>query len=103
MDPTVSAAVTLIQLGVAGVFLWAFLTDKLRTKSAVDEMIARIRELYDARIAELLERLRQERADKNEWKRLALGTERRLDQVTPVLATAIAPAVPSDDTAEAAP
>lgn len=108
MDPQTIAA--LVQLGVAGVFIYAFLTDKIRTKAAADERqadsdsrLAEVRALYDARIAEGDERYTEMREDRNHWRGLTLGTERRLDQVTPLVATAVGVPVPSaEPAAEAA-
>lgn len=94
MEPQTFAA--LVQLGVAGVFLYAFLADKLRTKAAVDEAqrvsearLAEQREMYEAR-------LREEREVRGQWRALALGSEQRLDRAVPVVAAAVGAPVPSE-------
>lgn len=94
-----------LQLGVAGLILYAFLTDKLRTKAQVDQERAqhdahdlRVQALYEQAIKDRDQRLIEERRRGDEWKQLALGTERRLDRVTPVVAAAAA-GVPSSPAA----
>ena len=86
MDPQAVAA--LVQLGVAGVILWAFLTDRLRTTEQSDERVAEVSKLWEARFREM-------RDDRNEWRRLALGTEKRLDAASSTVATALGAPVPS--------
>lgn len=93
MDPQALAA--LVQLGVAGVFLYAFLTDRLRTRAQSDERQAETTRLWEARTAESDRRHDELRADRDEWKQLALGTERRLDRALPTVATAIGAPLPS--------
>lgn len=86
MDAQAIAA--LVQLGVAGVFLYAFLSDRLRTKASVDERVDEHDELWRRAYDEM-------KAERDEWRRLALGTERRLDAALPTVATAIGAPVPS--------
>lgn len=95
MDPQTVAA--LVQLGVAGIFLYAFLADKLRTKTQSDERQAETTRLWEARSAEADRRSDELRADRDEWKQLALGTERRLDRALPTVATAIGAPLPSPE------
>lgn len=85
----------LAQAGVAGVGLYLFATGKLLAKSVVDDIIAKLVALYELRIAELLARYNEMKADRDSWKALALGTERRLDVAAPTVATAIGAPVPS--------
>ena len=106
MDAQAIAA--LVQIGVAGVMLYAFISDKLRTKAASDERqadaedrLVELRALYEARIKVGDERLRDQKLLTAEWRALALGTERRLDQVGTVVATAVGAAVPSASSPEA--
>lgn len=87
MDPGAIAA--LIQVGVAGVMLYLFVTGTLTTKKASDELVATVVRLYEARIKVGDDRLAEQKRSTTEWKGLALGTERRLDQVTPLVATAL--------------
>jgi len=85
MDPNAIAA--LVNLGVAGIGLYLFVTDRLVTKKSCDERIAAVVEAKNAQIA-------TEKARGDDWKALALGTEKRLDQVVPVVATAVGAPVP---------
>lgn len=91
-----------VQLGVAGTVLYLFLTDKLRTKGAFDEAtkaaregLARVTALYEARIRDGDARTAELRRDRDEWKKLALGTEARLDLALPPVAAALGAPVPS--------
>lgn len=100
MDPAAIAA--LVNIGVAGIGLYLFAQDKLRTKAATDEQQARsddrlveVRALYEVRITEGDERYDEMRTDRDEWKKLALGTERRLDAAVPAIAVAVGASVPS--------
>lgn len=93
----------LAQLGVAGVGLYLFVKGVLLSKPTADQLLAsaearRLAEavLYQARIAEGDARWAEMRDDRNEWRRLALQTERRLDQAVPTIASAIGAPVPSD-------
>lgn len=94
-----SAVGVLLQLGVAGVGLYLFATGKLLTKAQSDERVAEVARLYEARISEGDERYDEMRVDRNEWKALALGTERRLDAALPTVAAAVGAAVPSTEPA----
>lgn len=77
-----SAILQIVDLGVAGVGLYLFATGKLLSKTTVDALIAKIVGVYEKQIVEL-------RRDRDEWKKLALGTEQRFDRVVPVVATTI--------------
>lgn len=100
MEPQAVAA--LVNLGVAGVGLYLFATGKLRPKSVDDEAqaqgdarLAEQRALYERALADRDLRITDERRRGDEWRALALGTERRLDQVAPVVAAAAGVPVPS--------
>ena len=100
LDPGAIAA--LVQLGVAGVVLYLFVTDRLRTKAATDEAakvadarLAEMAALYEARIKAGDAVAADLRADRDNWRALALGTERRLDKALPAVAAAIGAPVPS--------
>lgn len=87
--------VALVQLGVTGLVLYLFFTDKLKTKAASDEAVkqAEERRLTEVKLWE--DRYGEMRTDRNEWRKLALGTEKRLDVAAPTVATAIGVPVPS--------
>jgi hypothetical protein len=76
-------AIGLVNLGIAGIGLYFFITGRIRSGAVVDAENAR-RDAHEAEI----------RAERDEWKRLALGTERRLDSAVPVVAHAIGAPVP---------
>lgn len=81
----------LAQAGVAGVGLYLFATGKL----VASTVVAVITKVYDARLKDMTERLAEMRKDRDTWRELALGTERRLDVAAPTVATAIGAPVPS--------
>lgn len=85
----------LAQAGVAGVGLYLFATGRLLPKSVSDDLVAKLSAIYESRIKDLLERLAEMRRDRDEWRRLALGSERRLDVAAPTVATALGAPVPS--------
>jgi hypothetical protein len=81
----------LTQAGVAGVGLYLFATGKLVAQTVVEA----ITKVYDARLRDMAERLAEMRKDRDAWRSLALGTERRLDVAAPTVAVAIGAPVPS--------
>jgi hypothetical protein len=87
----VDIGAVLAQAGVAGVGLYLFATGKLVAQTVVDTLA----KVYEARIKEMGERLAEMRRDRDAWRNLALGTERRLDVAAPTVATAIGAPVPS--------
>lgn len=94
MSPEAIAA--LVNLGVAGIGLYLFVTGTLRSKSVDEERakqdaerLAELRVMYDARVALGDARLAELRADRDQWRALALGTEQRLDRALPTVASAI--------------
>lgn len=99
---TPEAIAALLQLGLAGLGLYLFVAGILLSKTNVEaerkregEDQAKLVALYEARIVEADERYEELRAERDQWRALALGTERRLDQVVPAVATAVGAAVPS--------
>lgn len=80
-------------LGLLGLYL--FVRNIIQSKPAVDERIAELKTAHAEAIAQRDARFAEMRADRNEWRRLALGTERRLDVAAPIIATAARVAVPS--------
>lgn len=85
MDPVLQL---LSAAGVAGVVVFLFVNGTLTTSKACDQRVSEISKQWEARFSDL-------RADRNEWKRLALGSERQLEKALPVVATAIGAPVPS--------
>lgn len=83
MDPNAIAA--LVNLGVAGIGLYLFATGKLIAKTILDAFVT----IYESRHAALLERYVEMRTDRDEWKRLALASERRIVEATPIVGTAV--------------
>ena len=85
MDPLIQA---LLSAGVAGVVLALFVRGDLITRKACEERLADTNKQWSERFGEM-------RTDRNEWKKLALGTEKRLDSALPTVATAIGAPIPS--------
>lgn len=81
----------LAQAGVAGVGLYLFATGRL----VASVVVASLTKVYDARQRDIVDRLNEVRKDRDAWRALALGTEKRLDVATPTVATAIGAPVPS--------
>ena len=93
MTPETIAA--LLQLGLAGVGLYLFAIGFLRSRKVdddehkrQDEHLAKLEALWEALFTAM-------RDDRNAWRDLALGTERRLDRVVPTVAAAVGAPVPS--------
>jgi hypothetical protein len=87
MDPVLQL---LTGAGVAGVMLLLFVRGDLATKKATDERITEINKQWSERFNEM-------RQDRNSWRQLALGTERRLDVAGPTVAKAIGAPLPSPE------
>ncbi len=100
MDPAVIGA--LVNAGIGGIGLYLFAKGSLLAKSVVDELLAKLGAVYETALLERDKRILELKADRDQWKRLALGTERRLDRVVPTLATAVGAPVPSSDDASEA-
>lgn len=83
MDPSVIGA--LVNAGIGGIGLYLFVRGVILAKPVVDELLAE----RDRRIVDL-------KADRDGWRRLALGTERRLDRATPIIASAVGAPVSSE-------
>jgi hypothetical protein len=85
----------LLNAGAIGLIAYLFLTDRLQTKKSADEQKAELVTQFEKRIKEGDIRWVDMRKDRDEWKKLALGTEKRLDVATPAVATAIGARIPS--------
>lgn len=103
MDPQTFTTL-LINGGALALIVFLFLNDKLQTKKAADERVAEIEKQWAERLIESTrqwsERFNEMRADRNEWRKLALGTEKRLDIAVPTVATAIGVSLPSSKPTE---
>lgn len=102
MDP--QAISVLVNLGIGGVGLYLFANGTLLTKKVVDQIrvdfdkrLAQVVALYEARLKAGDQRYNEMKADRDEWKGLTLGSERRLTAAIPAVAAAVgvAPGVPS--------
>jgi hypothetical protein len=97
-----NALIALLNVGVAGVILALFILGIIERTKAADERVAAVQKaadeqakLYEKRIADGDARTVEMRNDRDQWRFLALGSERRLDRAIPTVATAIGAPVPS--------
>lgn len=78
----------LLNGGALGLIVFLFIKDVLVTKKASDERVAEVSKQWSERFTEM-------RNDRNEWKKLALGSEQRVDAAVPIVAAALDAPVPS--------